>query len=261
MHRLFVRIGEEVNRLSQVWSGSKEKFSVFVVTDHGACRILEQEKRAFDSTVVKKLFPNEKHRFSAVNEDQADEIAQNLWKIGHRFKQPFVSENTVYFLPRGHNTVRHAGAVKGHMHGGVTPEEVVVPTAYYKLVMAAWKKPTARFLNLDLVRETGRAKFYIQRVITLEIELQNPNTIELNIFRATVMAPEADLKDCETKTIPAGSTKSIKMNCYFKKTALGENPLEIEIAYEIAGEHHTILLTLESDFKSALSSGFNLKDL
>ena len=184
LHRLFARMAESVTRLSKEWAGPREHFSVYVVTDHGACRILEEEKRSFDSTVVNKLFPDEKHRFAAVDEQQVDDIPDNLWALGHRFKQPFVADDKIFFLPKGHNTVRQSGRAKGYLHGGGTPEEVIVPTAIYKLVKAAWKPPAARFLNLDLVRDTGRAKFYIQRVVTLEVEIQNPNTIDIRILRA-----------------------------------------------------------------------------
>lgn len=261
LHRLFTRIAESVQRLSQEWAGPKEHFNVYIITDHGACRILEEEKHSFDSEVVNKLFTNEKHRFAAVAENQLDKIPENLWELGYRFKQPFASENMTYFLPKGHNTVRQAKSVRGHMHGGVTPEEVIVPTVLYKLVKAAWKTPSARFLNLDKVKDTGRVKFYIQRVVTLEIEIQNPNTADISILRASLISPEADLKSCEIIQIPAGSAKTLKMNCYFKKDAVEKNSLEIEIVYEIAGEQHTYPITLESDFKSALSSGFSLKDL
>jgi hypothetical protein len=51
------------------------------------------------------------------------------------------------------------------------------------------------------------------------------------------------------------------MSCYFKKAALGEKNLEIEIAYEISGEQHTLALMLESKFKSAMAGGFSLRDL
>lgn len=55
LHRIFSRMAESVNRLSQEWAGSKENFNIYVVTDHGACRILDEEKRSFDSAVVNKL--------------------------------------------------------------------------------------------------------------------------------------------------------------------------------------------------------------
>jgi hypothetical protein len=261
LHRIFSRMAESVNRLSQEWAGSKEHFSVYVVTDHGACRILDEEKSSFDSAVVNKLFANEKHRFSAVTEDQVTDIPDNLWALGHRFERPFYDENVIYFLPRGHNTVRQTGTLKGYMHGGVTPEEVIVPTASYKMVKAVWKTPSVRFLNLDLVKETGAAKFYIQRVVTLEIEIQNLNSTEIRIHRASVILPETDLKSCETVTIPAGSVNTLRMNCYFKKAALDKKSLEIEIAYEIAGEQRTFAHTLDSEFKSAMSVGLNLRDL
>jgi len=261
LHRLFARMAESVNRLSKEWSGPREHFSIYVVTDHGACRILEEEKRSFDSTVVNKLFLDEKYRFAAVDKKHIDDIPENLWALGHRFKQPFVSDDKIFFLPKGHNTVRQSGRAKGYLHGGVTPEEVIVPTAIYKLVKAAWKTPAARFLDLDLIKETGRAKFYIQRVVALKVEIQNPNPIDIRILRASIMSPETDLKSCETIVISAGSVNTIQMSCYFKKAALGEKSLEIEIAYEVSGEQHRLSPTLECEFKSAMAGGFNLRDL
>ena len=261
LHRLFTRMAESVNRLSKEWPGPREHFSVYVVTDHGACRILEEEKRSLDSTVVNKLFPDEKHRFVATDPQQMDDIPDNLWALGHRFKQPFVSDDKIFFLPKGHNTVRQSGRARGYLHGGVAPEEVIVPTAIYKLVKAAWKTPAARFLDLDLVKETGRVKFYIQRVVSLKVEIQNPNAIDIRILRASVTSPETDLKSCEAMVVPAGNVNTLQMSCYFKKAALGEKSLEIEIAYEVSGEKHTLSLLLECEFKSAMAGGFSLRDL
>ncbi|MCP4104690.1 MAG: hypothetical protein GY749_04005 [Desulfobacteraceae bacterium] len=261
LHRLFTRIADSVNRLSKEWTGPREHFSVYVITDHGACRILEQEKQSFDSKVANKLFSDQKHRFATTDEKQADDIPGNLWALGHRFKQPFTPDDKIFFLPKGHNTVSGSGKAKGYLHGGVTPEEVIVPTAIYKLVKTAWETPVARFLNLDMAKETGRAKFYIQRVVTLKIEIQNPNTVDIRILQASVTSPETDLKSCETVVIPAGSVNTLQMNCYFKKSALGEKNLETEIAYEVSGEQHTFSPTLDCEFKSAMAGGFSLKDL
>ena len=84
LHRFFARMAESVNRISKEWTGPREHVSVYVVTDHGACRILEEEKTSFDSKVVSKLFPDEKHRFAAIDEKQGGDIPDNLWALGHQ---------------------------------------------------------------------------------------------------------------------------------------------------------------------------------
>lgn len=261
LHRIFSRLAEAVNNLSQEWTGPKDNFNVYVLTDHGACRVLEEEMKSFESETVNKLFANERHRFSEVKEDQAGDIPENLWDLGYRFKPPFSDEDLIFFLPRGHNTVRRIGADKGYMHGGVTPEEVIVPIASYKMVKVAWVTPSVRFLKLDLDGETRAAKFYIQRVVALEMEIQNLNSTEIHVLRATVISPDTDLKSCEPVAVPAGGVNVLKMNCYFKKAALDTKGLEIEIIYEIAGEQRTLPVRLEAEFSSAMSAGLDLRDL
>ena len=261
LYRLYVRMAEAVSRLSQEWSGPKENISIYVVTDHGACRILKEESQSLDSKVLNRLFANERYRFAVVPENQVNNIPENLWNLGYRFKQPFLEKNTTYFIPRGHNTVRQADRAKGYMHGGATPEEVIVPGALYKFVKAAWKKPAARFLNLDLLAETGRAKFYILRLITLKIEIQNPNSSDIHIIKIDIMEPETDLKNYDTPVISAESTGTLQIGCYFKKAALGKKEIDIEITYEIAGDQHMLPLRLESEFRSAMPSGFSLREL
>jgi len=45
------------------------------------------------------------------------------------------------------------------------------------------------------------------------------------------------------------------VSCYFKKADFGGKSLEIEIAYEVSGEQHTLSLSLECEFKSAMAAG------
>ena len=98
---------------------------------------------------------NEKHRFSSFEASKAGDVPENLWALGYKFQQPFNADGKVYFLPKGHNTVRLPGKGKGFLHGGATPEEVIVPTAFYKAVKVAWKHPFTRFLGLNPDKETG----------------------------------------------------------------------------------------------------------
>ncbi|NTV35886.1 MAG: hypothetical protein HGA53_02940 [Anaerolineaceae bacterium] len=261
LYRLYSRMAETVHKMADHWTGSPEDFHVHVVTDHGACWILAEETRSFDSKMVSKLFVDEKYRFATIGQDQLKEIPENLWHLGFRFQSPFGSENIWYFIPRGHNTVRPASRKVAYTHGGASPEEVIVPTGLYKPVKAAWKAPSCCFLGLEMEPDTGQARFYIQRVVTLKLGIQNPNPTAIRVVRASVLLPETDLKGCESPTVAAGQEAVLTLDCYFKKSALDQPRLEIEILYEIAGETHTILVPLASKFKSAMATRFSLKDL
>jgi hypothetical protein len=255
------RLSETLRRIAEAQAGMKQSLRVHVVTDHGACQILEEEKKSFDATVVDKLFPDEKHRYAMVNEDDANSIPDSLWSIGYRFKRPFISEDIVFFLPRGHNTVKHPKKGSYFVHGGVTPEEVLVPAAVYKTEKAELKRPSVRFLDLDINEETGLAQFFVQRLVSLDLEIQNPNDTGIRIVRFGVLSPATDLKEFETPEIDAEKAAVSRLDCYFEKSALSENSLVIEISYEISGETRSVTEEIESEFRSALKSGVSLKDL
>lgn len=260
-HRIAARLSETLRSIADAQASLMKGLRVHVVTDHGACRILEEEKKAFDAAIVSSLFADEKHRYARVSENDADSVPDGLWSIGYRFKRPFITEDVVFFLPRGHSTVKNPKKGSYYMHGGVTPEEVLVPAAVYKTVKAEWKKPLMRFLDLAINTETGLAQFFVQRRIPLELEIQNPNDVPLRIERCAVLSPETDLKEFDTPEIDAGKAAVVHLDCYFQKSALDDNSLEIEVSYEISGETRTVIEQIDAEFKSAIRTGISLKDL
>ena len=258
---LYKRIVSIVSRYANEWTGRKEEFNIYIVTDHGACRILEDEKTSFDSKIVNTLFENDKYRYAAIDLAKENDIPPNLWVFGHKFRQPFYEKQEIFFLPKGHNTVKKANRAKGYMHGGVTPEEIIIPSAVYKMVKTAWEKLTYRFLDLSKNKEAGKPQFYIQRVIQIKIELQNPNNSPVKVSRVDIPSQKADIKDFKYCSVEPGGEGIISISCYFHKSFLEEKRLNIELEYEIAGDQHTQFIELECSFKSAMSTFLNLRDL
>jgi len=259
--RLFARLAETLRAFLNTWKGDREHVALHFVTDHGATRILEEEKTTLDSSIVGKLFEDEKHRFARIAKSESHEVPANLWGLGYWFEDPFSAQGCVFFLPRGHNTVKSHAKTDAYTHGGATPEEVVVPCGLYKPIQAKWDRPAHRFLNLAQSEKTGRAQFYIQRIVPIEVELYNPNPAEIRVVRCSVALPENDLKGSSLPIIAGEQRASVRLDCYFKKSALGECDMELEIVYEIAGEMKTLGLVLTSEFRSAMSGGFTLRDL
>ena len=260
LYRLFSRIADSVKHLFEVWRGNPERFNVYVLTDHGACKIMEEEKQSLDSKVVNKLFENEKHRYAFISNEGSDSIPKNLWEIGYKFKRPFVSDESSYFIPRGHQTVKLASSHNRYVHGGATPEEIIVPTAVFRALELVRKELALRFLG-KINRQNGNASFYVQRVQPVNIEIQNQNEEEIKVLNAEVLCPDSEVKQFNGINIKGKGYGTVEINCYFKNTAKGQNELSIQMSYLIAGEEKVCEISIPAEFKSAVTGGFSLKNL
>jgi hypothetical protein len=261
LHRLFARVADAARELIDRSAWQAQDVTVYVMTDHGATRILKEECKSLDSRVVAKLFADEHHRFARIPLSEQSHVPENLWSLGYKFKQPFVDEDCLYFIPRGHNTVRPQRQSQGYVHGGATPEEVIVPVATFKAVKVARKHPLARFLNLNLVPPVNRATFYVQRVVTLKIELQNSNQDLIRILRADVLSPDAEVKSSLLPEIQPGGVATLELTTYFSKAALKSEDLVLQITYDCAADQRSFTIQAAAEFKSAVTGGFALADL
>lgn len=258
----FTKLAEAAHSFCQRSQQKSEDISVYVVTDHGATRILESERKNFDSTAVNELFENSKHRFAVIEKEKAGTIPDNLWDIGYRFEQPFAETNHTYFIPRGHKTAGVKKSVQGYVHGGATPEEIIVPVAVFKVVESKWKEPLGRFVGVKVNPELQAAVFHIQRIVTMSIAIQNANPDALRVVRVEVVKPEAsEVREFDPCKIDGNSEKQFDIKCYFKKESIKENELLLRFIYQYGEEERELVLSLKSIFKTAMTGGFSLKNL
>ena len=146
----FTKLAESAHAFLQRSQKKVEDLSVYVLTDHGAARILDSERKSLESKIVSDLFENSKHRFATIPKEDANSIPSNLWDMGYRFVKPFVDCDFEYFIPRGHKTAGTKTRPPGYVHGGATPEEILVPVAVFKAVEIQWKAPLGRFSGVKL---------------------------------------------------------------------------------------------------------------
>lgn len=260
LHRIYTRLADAAKEVFARCGTPAEKFGVYVVTDHGATKILPEETENIESSVVQKLFPVEKHRFASIDDAEVESIPSSLWDFGYRFKQPFVESSETYFVPRGHSTIR-SGAPKGYVHGGATPEEVIVPVVTWRPIAVAWKQPSMRFVELSFDIGTGKALFYVKRMSTLRLEIQNPNTKPIEVGRIDILDPEADVRDSSTGRVPPGKTLVVDVECSFGSGSLKSDELVVRVNYSIEGNQQVADCRTAALFKSAMTGGFNLRDL
>lgn len=261
LERSYTPVAEALLQVLDRWPGLREKVSVLLVTDHGACRVLDEEGKTFDSTVVSKLFGDEKHRVATMTPEQADKVPPNLWELGYRFTDPLSEDVNVHFLPRGHNTVRRAGSRLGYVHGGVTPEEVIVPFAIFGLTAVPVQKPFIRFIGSERSTADAGHSFYVQRLLSLRLEVQNPNVNTMNVTHLEIVSPTASVKEVKLGDVESTAVRTIAFDVTFEKSALEATELQLLLRYSVDGEEYDTTVGVPAEFKSAMSGGFSLKDL
>ncbi|MEI8245306.1 MAG: hypothetical protein WCI51_05710 [Lentisphaerota bacterium] len=233
------------------------KFGIYVLTDHGATLILDAERKSLESGVVKKLFDDEHHRFAKVKEDDIAQVPENLWEMGYRFKSPFEDSKVTYFIPRGHNTVKHLKPNRTFTHGGATPEEVIVPFAVFRKAKVERQPLLNRFIGL----KAQKLDIYIQRIQAIQMELQNLNSEKAEIVDIVIDNPACDLKSYTACAVPGMGTGMVEIKCIFPANAKDSSSLKMTIGYLIGGERNTIKTQVDVSFKSAMKSGMSLDDL
>jgi hypothetical protein len=261
LERLFSKLAEALQDF-RAGLGDERRLSLYVATDHGATRPLAEERKTVGSAVASKLFDDPEHRFARMDADQAGKVPQNLWDLGYRFMPPFGTTDEVYFIPRGHNTVK-VGSAEGYVHGGATPEEVIVPVAVYRTVEAPLRPVAMRLLDLRHEGPDHHVVFYVKRLVSIELELQNPNPEPAQIQIVEVEGVEVEVKPVDTDVIGANDTQRVTFHCYFKT-----DPSEVAVSVTfrarctVADQPIVSEQTIPVEFRSAVKKKtFDLKDL
>lgn len=254
---LYGNLAQAVGDFARRMSSSGGEVGVYVLTDHGSTFVLAEERCAADAQLSKKLFPNEKHRSATLTAVEADEVPENLWKLGHRFVSPFAPD--VHFIPRGHNTVAAPSARPIFCHGGATPEEVIVPSGLFRLYPANWTPPRLRFLDLDLT--AGHARFFVKRITPLNIEFQNANSEELRLESIALVPEVAEIRAFDAIAIPARGSSKTTVSLYFLAEATSLSAITFNLSFRIGQNEISQNIELPVRITSATTGGIDLKSL
>lgn len=256
LNQIYQGLGRIVGEFARRACRDEQDFGLYVITDHGATRILEAELQSIDAKLSQKLFPNEKYRSASPATDNL--ISENLWHMGHRFTNIMTENGQVHFIPRGHNTVS-AGRCAAYSHGGATPEEVIVPCGVFRLQRAKWTLPNVRFTNLRM--RDGKAAFWIKRMSNVGIEIQNLNTVECSLINVGIVPEVGEVRDFGQIVIPPQSAGVAMVSIYFSADAKDTTHLRFELTFRVAQETLVQSTELSIIISSVMSSGPDLHNL
>jgi hypothetical protein len=229
----------------------EDRLVVFALSDHGATRIARDTVNVLDQDYFKKLALEKHHRFVALSDDAFAKLPQmaeaQCYLIDrHKFKtnQNYLAARSYYRFLDTTDTF--------FVHGGLTPEEVVVPFARFEVAPLRPSAPTVRLL---------KPEYRYAKRSPVEIEIGNPNAYTLESMSLRLI--DQDSEEVILASLAANAAEPVGLPTIFRKIPSEGNTrtVTLRVRFECQGRSFTspdVLLDITLKSIMEVSDDFDL---
>ena len=208
----------------------KENTRIHVVSDHGSTRIPVEQQNDLDMALFKTDgFEERSHRYLKVSNDRFEKLADNL-----RFDcfllsaNKFRNDENYLCARRGNRFI--ATDKRSYVHGGLLPEEVLVPYMVFE-------PATVPIQDLTVILKKTEFRY---RPETVELEIGNPNHTAVEQILVSILNGNVESEPERIALLISNRNVGVQVKARFKSTNIPEeqNNLRIRIRFEARGEAH-----------------------
>ena len=210
--------------------GLQESVRIHVVSDHGLTRIPANVQNDLDPAFFKTNgFETRSHRYVTVRNDRFAALAGNL-KIDCFFltANDFLNPENVLCARRGN---RFLPTDKDfYVHGGLLPEEVIVP-------YMAFEPVTIPVKDLTVLLKKNEFRY---RMETGEVEIGNPNDTVVEQIQISILNGNVESEPAKIALLNGKTNTTLQIKARFKLTSVPEeqNSLHLRIRFQARGEQY-----------------------
>ncbi|MBI4529963.1 MAG: PglZ domain-containing protein [Candidatus Latescibacteria bacterium] len=228
--RALVEMIDEFARRFQI----EDELVIHVISDHGSTKIAADMVNVIDQRFYQKASLNKHHRFVTITGEQLKRLPDNT-----EF-QCYVLDRHKYGLDHNYLIARRYYRFlktddSFYVHGGLTPEETIVPFVTFRKAPVEIKEPT-------ITLRDSTFRYNIKSVVILDIV--NPNEYPLQNIDIKLEAVDLDYETLlPLDELPALSSIEISISCRFRKSERDSKQLLVRLTYEFAG--HRLITSRE----------------
>jgi hypothetical protein len=229
---------------------------IVICSDHGSTIIATSVHNEIEPAFFIGKSLDTHHRFLTVSQKEYDRLPANIkFQCYYLDAASFgLPENVL--IAKGYYRFRKTNE-HFFVHGGLSPEETIVPFIALEGGKIAFKRPTLRLLQNE---------FRYLTKTSVEIEIVNENPISIEDVRTSIVQEER--KDIEItepapviEKIDAASLSRSKIICRFYRSFDASRGLEIAIEFKFLGKPYTETKTFAVQMKSLMETSFKLGEL
>jgi len=227
----------------------QDLITIHIASDHGSTKIPEALNNGIDIGDLKKFgFEEVTHRYAVVGTEHFDSLPENLEEDCFFLKQGTFGNDRNYICARkGNRFVPTDGS--HYVHGGLSPEETIVPYMQFRRIKVPVKHPTV------LLKRTS----YRYRLETVEFEIANPNEYPIEDVIIEVINSNIQSEPYRLDWLDAKRKISGSMQMRFKKTQNKDdiNNIRYIVMYTCNSKRYQ---SEEAKLPITIKSMFELKD-
>lgn len=230
---------------------AEHELVVIICSDHGSTRIPAEAPNIIDQPFYTERLTDPHHRYIALSDEEMEKLPDNVDFECYRLRKGLLDLNENYLIARGYGRFKKTDET-AYVHGGLMPEETIVPLCTFQPVVEAPKQLTVRLLE-DEFRYGAKA--------TLQLELVNVNPYPCLNLRVELLDENVDYEPVELRSLPGRHDVQMDVPVRIWRREEDVTDLRLRVSYQLLGERRRQLEVVPIIMRSMMESGFDLEDL
>lgn len=231
--------------------GAARDLVVVALSDHGSTRIPAAAPNLIDAAFFAKRVQDKHHRYVSIGDSELQQLPDNIQYQCYTFERKPFGLDKNYLAARAH--YRFLGTTEStYIHGGLTPEETLIPVAIFTPRTVSPKPLAVRLLS---------NQFYYERKSEIQIELVNVNTYPCEAVRLEILNTNVDATGIELDILAPMSQAAVTIEGRFRRSRGEVGMLQIRVGYSFLGQPQQQDIEQTVEMKSMMKPAFDMNEL
>jgi len=231
--------------------GAMRDLVVIVTSDHGSTRISADAPNPIDRHFYASRVTDKHDRHVTISDEELAALPGNVRFECYVFERKRFGLPTNYLAAR--STYRFADPGAGiYVHGGLSPEETIVPLTVFTPLVVAPKPLTIRLLADEF-------RYGVKSLIRLE--LVNPNQYACQEVCVQVLTPGTGADPATVGDLEALSQTEVQIEVRIRRSTDDLSALQVRVDYLFLGQLHSQVAELPVRMKRIMTTTFDLDEL
>lgn len=231
--------------------GAERDLQVITLSDHGSTRIPADAPNLIDPAFFANRVEDKHHRYVRISDKELSQLPENIRFQCYIFERGSFDLDENYLAAKQHYRFKPTSE-SVYVHGGLTPEETLVPVSVFLPAEVTLKE-----LDIGLLQKDFRYGVRIE----IPLVLANVNAYPCDSIRLEVMNPGVDIAPEDVGMVAAMSKKQVTLKGRIRRTRDDLSGLQIRITYNFLGKPCQQDVERPITMKSMMERSFDLEEL